>query len=185
MKPLFMMLSVFLLSSCAQFTDMVSYRISESQLEQLILQQAEQQKPRVSIMGFSVPLEITSLTAEIGPDQTDIVRLQAGFNLPIEIFGRSYPVALNLGVEGAPMYDGNEKAVYVRRLNVVNSSIDAGGYSGTLTGLNGQVLEILDEFMSQRPVYRLDPNDRTQQLLMQVPLSLTVEEGALRISPAR
>ncbi|RUO36977.1 hypothetical protein CWE13_09035 [Aliidiomarina shirensis] len=185
MKRCFMLLSVFLLSSCAQFTDMVSYRINESQLEQLILQQAEKQQPAVSIMGFSVPLEITSLTAEIGPEQTDIVRLQAGFNLPIEVFGRSYPVALNLGVEGAPMYDGNEKAVYVRRLNVVNSSINAGGYSGSLTGLNGQVLEILDEFMSQQPVYRLDPNDRTQQLLMQVPLSLTVEEGALRISPAR
>ncbi|EGN74230.1 Protein of unknown function (DUF1439) [Idiomarina sp. A28L] len=185
MKRWFIVLSVFFLSACAQFTDMLSYRINESQLEQLILQQAELQKPEVRIMGFSVPLEITSLTAEIGPNQTDIVRLQAGFNLPIEVFGRSYPVALNLGVEGAPIYDGNEKAIYVRRLNVVNSSINAGGYSGTLTGLNGQVLEILDEFMSQQPVYRLNPEDRTQQLLMQVPLSLTVEEGALRISPSR
>lgn len=185
MKPWFMLLSVFLLSSCAQLTDMVSYRINESQLEELILAQAKEQKPEVSILGFSVPLEITALEAEIGPEQTDIVRLRASFNLPIEVFGRSYPVGLNLGVEGAPMYDGNEKAVYVRRLNIVDSSINAGGYSGNLTGLNGQVLEILDEFMSQRPVYRLNPDDRTQQLLMQVPLSLTVEEGALKIAPAR
>ena len=178
-------ISALTLGACAQLAELSSYRITEPELERMIVRQLDQAQQEVRIMGFGVPLEVNSLQAEIGPDDTDLVRLAGDFSLAFEVFGRKYPVQLTLELEGAPMYDGEEKAIYVRRLNIINSSVNAAGFSGSLNAIDQQVLDILDEYLAQQPVYRLNPEDRTQNLLMQVPLSLSVESGALRISPSR
>ena len=179
------LLVTLLLQGCAQLSELASYRITEPELARLVQNQLEQANAEVRVMGFGVPLEINSLQAEIGPNDSDLVRLKGDFLIAFEVFGRKYPVELKLGVEGAPIYDGNENAIYVRRLNIIDSSISAAGFSGSLNSIDQQVLAILDQFLAQQPVYRLNPNDRTQSLLMQVPLSLHVDNGALRISPTR
>jgi hypothetical protein len=72
--------------------------------------------------------------------------------------------------------------------DTINIYQGTGYYSNTLTSPNNRkvTLELHTQpYLAQQPVYRLNPEDRTQNLLMQVPLSLTVERGALRISPSR
>ena len=42
----------------------------------------------------------------------------------------------------------------------------------------------LNGVLAKEPVYRLNGEDATQSMLMSMPLSLSVEEGRIRLAPA-
>ncbi|MCH8500663.1 MAG: DUF1439 domain-containing protein [Aliidiomarina sp.] len=182
---LFISLVLLFVSGCAQVQQLASYRVTEADLEQILMRQADELAGRVSIMGVRVPLKVESLQAKIGPDGSDLVELSGAFKLEISLLGFEYPVALQMTVSGAPQYNSQEKAIFVRRLNIINSSVDAGGYRGSLDSLDQQVLALIDDFLAEQPVYRLNPDEPIQRALMQIPVNMAVEEGVIRLSPGR
>lgn len=182
---LFISLVLLFVSGCAQVQQLASYRVTETDLEQILMRQADELAGRVSIMGVRVPLKVESLQAKIGPDGTDLVELSGAFKLEISLLGFEYPIAMQMTVSGAPQYNSEEKAIFVRRLNIINSSIDAGSYRGSLDSLDQQVLTLIDDFLAEQPVYRLNPDEPIQRALMQIPVNMAVEEGVIRLSPGR
>lgn len=182
---MFFALVLVLTTGCSQMTQLASYRVNEADLEQLLLHQSENLTDRVTIMGMRVPLKVEQLQAKIGPDGSDLVELTTALKLELSLLGFEYPIAMQMTVSGAPIYDGTEKAIFVRRLEIKDSSIDAGGYRGSLNALDQQVLDLLDDFLAEQPVYRLNPDEPIQRALMQIPVNMTVQEGFIRLSPGR
>lgn len=181
-KWIVVMLMGILVAGCAQLGQIASYRVSQAQLEQLLRDQIDEMNPQISFMGLSAPLEVKQLNLEVGPDETDLVRLHSAFTLTISGLGMSYPIGIEMSVEGSPYYNHEQHAVYVRNLDILNASIDAGGYRGSVGFLNREVKEILDELMAETPVYRLSEDNPRHRMLMRVPISMQVESGGIRFS---
>ncbi|WP_194757407.1 DUF1439 domain-containing protein [Aliidiomarina indica] len=176
---LLLCLTLFLFG-CAQLSQIASYRVEQGQLEQILWDRINAMDTRVTILGMSAPLEVEKLSLEIGPEDTNLVRVHTAFTLQISGLGMSYPIAVEMSVEGAPIYRHDQHAVFVRNLDILNASIDAGGYRGSLGFLNREVKQILDEIMAEQPVYRLDADNPRHRMLMRFPISMEVESGGLR-----
>ncbi|MCC5853229.1 MAG: DUF1439 domain-containing protein [Alkalimonas sp.] len=184
MRRFIVMLFVVLgLTSCAQVSDLTSYSVSEQQLQQLMLRQLDQLQQQVRLAGMPVALAVEDMQVQIGPDNSDTVRLGTTASAVFSAFGLHYPASLALQIEATPYYDGEQKAVFLRNLRLLDSTVDAAGYRGNLAPLSTEVLQLVNAWLQEQPVYRLDENDATQRLLMQMPLNMAVQQGRIRFSP--
>ncbi|MEE2024397.1 DUF1439 domain-containing protein [Alkalimonas mucilaginosa] len=171
------------LAGCAQVSNLASYSVTEQQLQQLMLRQLGQLQQQTRLAGMPVALAVEDMQVQIGPDNSDSVRLGTTASAVFSAFGLHYPASLALQIEASPYYDSNEQAVYLRNLRLLDSSIDAAGYRGNLAPLSTEVLQLVNMWLQDQPVYRLDESDPTQRLLMQMPLNMAVQQGRIRFSP--
>lgn len=172
-----------LLAGCAQLNQLASYTVTEQQLQQLMVRQLDQLQQQTRLAGMPVALSVEDMQVLIGPDNSDSVRLGTKASAVFSAFGLHYPASLALQIEASPYYDSNEQAVYLRNLRLLDSSIDAAGYRGNLAPLSTEVMQLVNVWLQDQPVYRLDATDPTQRLLMQVPLNMAVQQGRIRFSP--
>lgn len=178
------LLSVLVLASCAQLGSIASYSVSESDLEQMLAQQIPKLSHQATAAGIPLRLQVDKMKVAIGPDNSDLVRLDTSASAVLSLFGLSYPAEMNLQVEGAPYYDAEKQAVFLRSVNLISSNIDAAGYRGNLKPVNSELLQLINGFLADNPVYRLDTTNPTMKLLSQVPLNMAVQNGSLRFSPS-
>ena len=89
------------------------------------------------------------------------------------------PVDLALKVEGAPVYDRQEKAVYIRRLQLLESSIDSPFFKKDLAPITDNVMRAVAQMLETMPVYRLDETDFAQRMFGMVPMDVRVAPGRL------
>jgi len=126
---------------------------------------------------------VEDMTATIGPDGRDVVQLGAIATARVSAFGLNYPAKVSLSLEGTPYYDSEEKAIFVRSLSLLDSTIDAGGFKGNLAPVSGEFMQLINGYLASNPVYRLDPTNKAVSMLSTVPLQLTVEQGQLALRP--
>lgn len=168
--------------ACSSITERVGYTISDNELEQWIGNRFNAMQQKVSVAGVPINLQVIGVDVNIGPDAREVVAFDAQTKAEINVFGMSLPAGLSLKLEATPFYDDNEKALFLRDVLLLDSTIDAPGYRGNLAPLANQVLALLQSSFNDIPVYQLDKQDPLQRALMQIPLSLTVQQGHMRIS---
>lgn len=181
---LLLVASLLLLAACAQVNHLLSYSIDEPELTELVRDQLGQLQHKASLAGMPVTLTVKDLALQIGPDGSDAVRLGTSADAVFSVLGVRYPAKLKLALEAAPYYDGEQKALYLRNLKILDSTIDGGGYRGNLTPLAGTLAKALNGVLAKEPVYRLSDASQTERMLMGMPLSLSVEQGRIRLAPA-
>ncbi|MDX3773390.1 DUF1439 domain-containing protein [Chromatiaceae bacterium AAb-1] len=179
-----MVMFALLLAGCAQLSQMSVYSVSESQLEQLLMQQLPKLTRQSEVAGIPVKMEVQKMAVTIGPDNSDVVRIDTAATAALSLFGLSYPASMALVVEGTPYYDAKEQAVYVRSVKLLDSSIEASGYRGNLAPVSNELLQLVNTFLATNPVYRLDTSDPTVKLLTAVPLNMSVKNNRINFSPA-
>ncbi|GAC13248.1 DUF1439 domain-containing protein [Aliiglaciecola lipolytica] len=182
MKILFI-LSILLLAGCASTQGLSVFSFSNAEMQSLLTQQLPQMSQKVSVMGLPVQLNVNDLNVDIGPDNRDVISLGVDSGAEINAFSFKYPVRLLLQIEGSPVYDSEKKAVFLRNLNLLDSSIEAGGYKGNLNVLNREVMDLINAFLAVNPVYELDMNNPQIALMSKFPLDMQVVEGAIRLVP--
>lgn len=185
MKCLTTLAAIVLLSGCATLSQLSVYTVSNSEIERVLDNQLSNLQEKASIAGIPLFLEVDDIGVSIGPDGKDVVRLSTDATASIKAFGFSYPAKVRLSLEGTPYYDSEEKAIFVRSLALLDSTIDAGGYKGNLAPLSGEVMQLLNGYLASNPVYRLDTTNKTVNLLSTIPIELTVEQGQLALRPKR
>ncbi|HSG50756.1 MAG TPA: DUF1439 domain-containing protein, partial [Rheinheimera sp.] len=84
-----------------------------------------------------------------------------------------------------PYYDGAAKAIYLRSVKLLSSSIEAAGYRGNLAPVTNEMLQLINGYLANNPVYKLDMNNPTVKLLSAVPLNMSVLDGRLSFSPVK
>ncbi|MGI5309947.1 DUF1439 domain-containing protein [Rheinheimera sp. WS51] len=184
MKKVLIAFSVLVLASCAQLGSMASYSVSEADLEQMLAQQVPKLSHQATAAGIPLTLQVDNMKVDIGPDNSDLVRLDTSASAVLSLFGLSYPATMSLLIEAAPYYDAKQQAVFLRSVNLLSSSIDAAGYRGNLKPVNNELLSLINSFLADNPVYRLDTSNPSMKLLSQVPLNMAVQSGSLRFSPS-
>ncbi len=171
-----------ILAGCATLSQLAVYTVSNAELEQVLDSQVSKLQKQTSLAGIPLYLDVEDMTATIGPDGRDVVQLGAIATARISAFGFNYPAKVSLALEGTPYYDSEEKAIFVRSLSLLDSTIDAGGFKGNLAPVSGEFMQLINGYLASNPVYRLDATNKAVNLLSTVPMQLTVEEGKLRLS---
>lgn len=178
---LFLLLFV---ASCSQLGQMSLYSVSERQLEQMLSQQIPKLTQQANVAGIPLKMAVEKMAVQIGPEQSNVIRINTAANATLSLFGLSYPASIQLQVEGAPFYDAEQKAIFVRSVKLLDSSIEASGYRGNLTPVTNELLQIVNQFLATNPIYRLDTQDPTVKLLTAMPVNMAVQQGRIVFSPA-
>ncbi|MCG2582080.1 MAG: DUF1439 domain-containing protein [Marinobacter sp.] len=174
--PALLVLAVSLISGCASLSP---YSISEATLERHF-QDAVTDFDREQLRsGSPLSLSLNDADITLGPDGRDVAVIDLKGQVALNALMTKLPVDLALKVEGAPVYDAEEKAVYIRRLQLLESSIDSPLFKGDLQPVTDNVMRVVAQMLETMPVYRLDDTDLAQRMFGMVPMDVRVAPGRL------
>ncbi|MEQ5836818.1 DUF1439 domain-containing protein [Marinobacter sp. R17] len=179
--PILAFAAALTLSGCASLSP---YSVSENTLEGY-LQNAVADFDRQQLKAGS-PLSVSLDQADItlGPDGREVAVLDIAGQVAVNAFMTKLPVDLKLKVEGAPVYDREERAVYIRRLKLLDSSIDSQFFKGDLKPVTDNVMRLVAQWLETVPVYRLDENSFAERMIGMAPVDVKVVPGKLVLVPA-
>ena len=178
-------LLVFLLASCSQLQHMSAYSVSAADLEQLLRQQLPKLTRQANVAGIPLKMQVEQIQVDIGPNNSDVVRLNTTASAALSLFGLSYPASMQLQVQGVPYYDAAQQAIFLRSVKLINSSIEASGYRGNLAPVSNELLQLLNAYLANNPVYKLDTTNPTLKILTAVPLNMSVQDGRISFMPGK
>ena len=179
-----LVIATLFLTACNSTQGLSVYSFTNTEIESVLKQQLPKLSEKVSLMGLPVQFDVNDLNVDIGPDNRDVVALSIDSSAEVNAFAFKYPVRLKLQIEGSPFYDSEKKAIFLRNIALLDSSIDAGGFKGNLGLLNNEAMTIINSFLAVNPVYSLNMNDPKMALLGKLPLNIDVVNGAIRLIPA-
>ncbi|MCK7542775.1 DUF1439 domain-containing protein [Marinobacter bryozoorum] len=178
LRPLLaLLLAVTLLSGCAGFSPL---SISESTLERH-MQDAVSDYDRQQLQAGS-PLSFSLDNADItlGPDGRDVAVIDLSGQVALNALMAKLPADITLKVEGAPVYDSQEQAIYIRRLKLLESSVDTPFFSsGELAPITDNIMRVVAQMLETVPVYRLDNTSLGARLMGMSGLNMRVAPGRL------
>ncbi|XOZ33769.1 DUF1439 domain-containing protein [Halomonadaceae bacterium KBTZ08] len=164
---------------CASFTP---YSVDESTIESHISDRVDTFSRDLSDRGIPVVLELTSADVTIGPKNRDVAVVDFGARAVLQ--APRIPINLNFSIEGTPVYEAQEKAIYIRDLKVLSTNVEAAGNAFDLTPVTGTLSDIAAQFLNERPVYQLDEEDAGARLFGMMNLKIEVKPGRLALVPA-
>ena len=163
-------------SGCASFSP---YSVSEGTIEGY-LQEAVADFDRQQLQsGSPVGLSLSNADITLGPDGRDVAVIDLTGQVSLNALMMKLPVDIMLKVEGAPVYDSKEKAIYLRRLQLLDSRIESSFFKGDLKPVTDNVMRLVSQMLETMPVYRLDESDSTQRMFGMVPLDIRVAPGRI------
>jgi hypothetical protein len=165
-----------LLGGCASLSP---YSISEATLERHLQDTVSEFDRQQLQSGSPLSLSLSNADVTLGPDGRDVVVIDLRGQVSLNALLAKLPVDIALKVEGAPVYDSEEKAIYIRRLQLLESSIDSSFFKGDLKPVTDTVMRAVAQMLETMPVYRLDEKDFTQRMFGMVPMGIRVAPGRL------
>ena len=182
LKAVLLGAALLALSGCAALSP---YSVSESTLEGY-LQNAVADFDRSQLKaGSPISVSLSEADITLGPDGREVAVLDIQGQVAVNAFMAKLPVDLALKVEGVPIYDREQKAVFIRRLKLLDSRIDSPYFSGDLKPVTDNVMRLVAQRLETVPVYRLDENDLGQRLFGMAPVDVKVGSGKLILVPAK
>ncbi|MCT6700438.1 DUF1439 domain-containing protein [Rheinheimera sp. 4Y26] len=175
---------VLLLTSCSQTNQLALYRLSQAELNQQLSQQLQQLAQKATVAGLPLKLQVKQLDVQIAPQGKPDVQLTLDTAALVQLAVVQLPVQLKLSLSAEPYFDQQRQAVYLRRFQLLNSEMAAGGMQGKLKPLSADVARLLQQQLTQMPLYRLDPNKLSHRMLLNIPLQLQLTPGQISLSPA-
>lgn len=178
-RPVFwlMIMAVTLLASgCAS---MSPYSISEAELEQHLKDVVADYDRDQLQSGSPLSLSLDDADITLGPDGRNVAVIDVRGQVALNALMAKLPVDIALKVEGAPYYDSKEKAIYIRRLQLLDSSIDSPFFKGDLAPVTDTVMRVVAQMLETMPVYRLDETNLAQRMFGMVPMDVRVAPGRL------
>ncbi|KXS53131.1 MAG: Uncharacterized protein AWU57_2480 [Marinobacter sp. T13-3] len=165
-----------LVSGCAS---MAPYSISEAEIEDHLKKAVSDFDRQQLQSGSPLSLSLSDADITLGPDGRNVAVIVLRGQVALNALMAKLPVDLALKVEGSPVYDSEEKAVYVRRLQLLESSIDSPFFRGDLAPVTDSVMRVVSQMLETMPVYRLDESDLKQRMFGMVPMDIRVAPGRL------
>lgn len=166
-----------LISGCAGFSPM---SISESTLERH-LQDAVTNYDRQQLKaGSPLSLSLDKADITLGPDGRDVAVIDLSGQVAINALMAKIPADIALKLEGSPVYNSEEQAIYIRRLKLLESSVDTPYFSsGELAPVTDNVMRVVAQLLETVPVYRLDGTSLGARVMGMTNMDIRVAPGRL------
>lgn len=171
-----LILVLALTSGCAS---MSPYSISEGELERHLQDVVSEFDRQQLSSGSPLSLSLDDADITLGPDGRDVAVINVRGQVALNALMAKLPVDIALKVEGAPVYDSTEKAIFIRRLQLLESSIDSPFFKGDLKPVTDTVMRLVAQMLETMPVYRLDEANLAQRMFGMMPVDVRVTPGRL------
>ncbi|WP_303291529.1 DUF1439 domain-containing protein [Marinobacter sp. SS5-14b] len=178
-KPVLRLITLFSIVMASGCASLSPYAISEGEIERHLQDVVAQYDRNQLKSGSPLSLSLSDADITLGPDGRDVAVIDLKGQVALNALMAKLPVDLALKVEGAPVYDSQEKAIYIRRLQLLESSIDSPFFKGDLAPVTDTVMRVVAQMLETMPVYRLDEADPTQRLFGLVPMDIRVAPGRI------
>lgn len=155
------------------------YSISEGEIERHLKDAVASFDRQQLRQGSLISLSLDDADITLGPDGRDVAVIDVRGEVTVNTLMAWLPVDLALKVEGVPVYDSDEKAIYVRRLKLLESSVDSPLFKGDLAPITDNVMRVVAQMLETVPVYRLSEDDFAQRMFGMVPMDVRVAPGRL------
>ncbi len=174
-------LLALLLSACAALSPL---SISESSLEGYLQKQVVRFDQEQLQAGSPLSVSLKDVDVTLGPDGREVVMLSVNGQVAVNALLTKIPVDVFLKVEGSPVYKSDEKAIYIRRLNLLDSRVESTLFKGDFKPLTDNLMRALAQLLETMPVYRLDEQNMAGQLMSLTNMDLKVAPGRLVFVPS-
>lgn len=164
------------LAGCASFSP---YSVSEATLEKNLQKAVTDFDTAQLKSGSPLSLSLSNADITLGPDGRDVAVVDLRGKVALNALLTEIPVNFLLKIEGAPVYESEEKAVYLRRLKLLDSRLESSLFSGDLKPVTDNIMRVVAQLLETVPVYRLDETDRVQRMFGMVPMDIRVAPGRL------
>lgn len=181
MKTILFAIMVMLLNGCASIG---SYTVSESELERYFQSAVKEFDHEQLKAGSPLSIKLNDIDINVGPDNRDVIQLAIEGEIAFNAILMEIPVGISVSVEGAPVYISKDNAIYIRRLKLLDSSVESMFLKGKNELITDNFMGILTKLLETIPVYRLDETDFTQRLIATIPADIKVGKGALIFVPS-
>ncbi|SHF54762.1 Protein of unknown function [Modicisalibacter ilicicola DSM 19980] len=172
---------LMLLTGCA---NMMSSSVSEATLERH-LQKAVADFDREQLRaGSPLSLTLDSTDITVGPEGRDTVLLEVAGQATFSALASRLPADIELSLEGTPYFDAEEGAIYIRRLQLLDSRVNAPWMPIDLTPVTQMAARLVAQRLETVPVYRLDEAGWGTRALARG-MTLRTEPGRLVFAPGR
>ena len=85
-----------------------------------------------------------------------------------------------LKVEGAPVYDSEQKAIFIRRLKLLDSRVESPLLGNAdLKPVTDNAMRLVAQLLETVPIYRLDETNLGQRILGMAGMDIRVAPGRL------
>ncbi|PIE43445.1 MAG: hypothetical protein CSA50_04855 [Gammaproteobacteria bacterium] len=167
-----------LIAGCASVSPFsIDERMLESHLRRVVAEYDRQQLEQ----GSPLALSLNEVDVEIGPEGRNVLKLKLDGELSVNAVLISIPVRLKLSLESVPVYVKQENAIYIRRLKLLDSAVEAPA----LDSLNldktatQNAVGILSALLERIPVYRLNELNFSEAMIASSPLTMKITPGRL------
>ena len=174
-------LLALLLSACAALSPL---SISESTLEGYLQQQVVRFDQEQLRAGSPLSVSLKDVDVTLGPEGREVIMLSVNGEVAVNALLTKIPVDVFLKVEGLPVYQSEEKAIYIRRLKLLDSRVESTLFKGDFKPLTDNLMRALAQLLETMPVYQLDEQNMAGQLVKMTNLNLKVVPGRLVFVPA-
>jgi len=171
-----------LLSGCATLSPL---SISESSLEGYFREQVAKYDNEQLKSGSLLSVGLQNVDITLGPDGRDVMLLDVAGEVAVNALLTQLPVDVSLIVEGSPVYKSEEKAIYVKRLKLIESAVDTPFFNRDVAPLTDNVMRVVAQLLETIPVYRLDDAHWAGNLLAIADMDLKVAPGKLVFVPSQ
>lgn len=168
------------LAGCATVSP---YTLDEATIEQFLQNQVTEFGRQQREQGLPLSLELERTKVTLGPDGRQVAVVDFEATATLEALITRVPIGLALKIEGAPVYDPEEKAVYIRDLKLLETRVRSGDNAIDLGPYTGALADIASRFLNERPVYRLNESDVRQRLFSVLNMGIEVRPGKLALVP--
>ena len=169
------------LSGCASISPL---SISESRLEGYLKEEVAKFDNQQLKEGLPLSVSLSNVDITLGPDGRDVVLLDVAGQVSVNALLTKLPVDVSMKLEGAPVYKSDEQAIYIRRLNLLDSSVESAVFNGDFKPVTDSLMRFVAQMLEVMPVYRLDESNLAGQLLSLAEMDLKVAPGKLVFVPA-
>lgn len=174
------LLLLLLLASCATISP---YSIGESELKGYLLDTLQEFDRQQLKSGSPLGLSIDDADVDIGPDGREVIRLKLGGTASVNALLRSIPAKFVLDIEGTPVFDNDEKAIYVRRFALNDANLELPFIKQDLKPVTRQIMAVVTQYLEQVPVYRLSADSIAGRLTSLKAMQIQVSQGKLNLVP--
>ncbi|MEE3170101.1 MAG: DUF1439 domain-containing protein [Pseudomonadota bacterium] len=171
-----LLVTLALASGCAS---MSPYSISEGELERHLKDVVSEYDRKQLNSGSPLSLSLEDADITLGPDGRDVAVIDVRGQVALNALLTKLPVDIALKVEGAPVYDSAEKAIFIRRLQLLESSIDSPLFKGDLKPVTDTVMRVVAQMLETMPVYRLNEANFAERMFGMMPVDVRVAPGRL------
>ncbi len=169
-----------LLASCASISP---YTIGEDELKGYLLETLQEFDRQQLKSGSPLGLKVNEADVDIGPEGREVIRLKLGGTASVNALLASIPADFVLDIEGTPVFDNEEKAIYVRRFALNDANLQLPFIKQDLKPVTRQIMAVVTQYLEQVPVYRLDPDSVAGRLTSLKAMQIQVLQGKLTLVP--